>query len=62
MKPFHPNPARSGGGLAAWTWQWAGRLLPWNPLLMLGVLLPALGGRVLADDTNSPALSPQDYF
>ncbi len=28
----------------------------------MGVLLLAFGGRALADDTNSPALSPQDYF
>ena len=28
----------------------------------MGVLLLAFGGRALADDTNSPSLSPQDYF
>lgn len=29
---------------------------------LTGILLLAFSARVLADDTNSPALSPQDYF
>ena len=28
----------------------------------MGILLLAFGARALADDTNSPSLSPQDYF
>ena len=34
----------------------------WVSFWLMGMWLLAFGARTLADDTNSPSLSPQDYF
>jgi hypothetical protein len=47
--PYQPRTSASGRARALLFW-------------LMGILLLAFGARALADDTNSPALSPQDYF
>jgi len=58
MKPFQLYHARIPERPRASAPGRAGRLAFW--LIAMGLM--AFGARVLADDTNSPALSPQDYF
>ncbi|HKW29192.1 MAG TPA: hypothetical protein VJT54_07645 [Verrucomicrobiae bacterium] len=58
MKPFQPNHAQPGNRRGTP----ASGAARWGSFWLIGVLLLAFGGRALADDTNSPSLSPQDYF
>ena len=58
MKPFqHPNQRLSSRPRTSAF----GRVRA-GSLWLVGILLLAFGATALADDTNSPALSPQDYF
>ena len=58
MKPFQLYHARIPERPRASAQGRAGGLAFW----LIAMWLMAFGARVLADDTNSPALSPQDYF
>ncbi len=68
MKPFQRNQARPSDGTGARPAGPPAAGTPaigparWGSFWLMGILLLAFGGRALADDTNSPALSPQDYF
>jgi hypothetical protein len=58
MKSFQHHHLRFPDGPARSAFGWAGG----GPYWFTVILLLACGARVLANDTNSPALSPQDYF
>lgn len=68
MKPFQRNQARPSDGTGAQPADPPVAGTPascparWGPFWLVGVLLLAFGGQALADDTNTPSLSPQDYF
>jgi hypothetical protein len=68
MKGFERNQARPAGHPAMRTVCPRGAGVPvsdpvrWGSLWLIGILLLALGAKTQAADTNSPPLSPQDYF
>ena len=68
MKPFERYQAQPSDGTGAQPARplavdgFASGPTRWGTFWLMGILLLAFGGRALADDTNSPSWSPQDYF